>query len=71
VVAAAANFSLNCWNPPNVLSIARARFPTGLPPARGPRISQNSAWLCAPPPLLRTTVLISSGTIAMFFASTS
>src|SRR5262249_2484359 len=69
--AAAANFSLNPANPPNALLIAAARFPTGSPPAFGPRIVQNMEWLIWPPPLFRTAVRMFSGTIVQLLASSS
>src|ERR1700722_9802893 len=70
-VAAAPNFSLNVSKLPNAELIAAPTLPDGLPPALGARICQNMEWLIWPPPLLRTAVLMASGTMAQLFASNS
>src|SRR5713101_5159729 len=64
-------FSLNWSKPPNALLIASASAPEGCPPAFGPMMVQNMEWLMWPPPLLRTAVLILSGTMAQLLASNS
>src|SRR5260370_42552399 len=59
---AAENFSLNWSNPPKAALISSASLPFGSPPAFGPMIFQTNEGLACPPPLLRTTVRMSSGT---------
>src|SRR5215212_11164569 len=65
--AAAPKLSLNSSNDPKEESMACARSPDGSPPPcpLGPMICQNIEWLEWPPPLLRTAVLMSSGTESM------
>src|SRR5689334_3858584 len=71
VAPAFVNFSLNGSNPPKALLIASASLPPGWPPAFGPMMVQNIEWLMWPPPLLRTAVLMLSGTMAQLLASNS
>jgi len=56
------NFSLSWSKPPNAAPTASASEPVGAPPAFGPITSQNRLWLAKPPPWLRTTPRIASGT---------
>ena len=51
--------------------IASAIAPVGAPPAFGPITCQNIEWLAWPPPLLRTAVRMSSGTVLMLFSRSS
>src|SRR5690349_20300621 len=59
--------SLRPSTPPNLLLIASASAPLGAPPPLGPMICQNMLWLACPPPLLRTAVRLSSGTLSRFW----
>ena len=59
------NSSLNLSKLPNADLIASAIAPLGAPPAFGPMICQNIEWFACPPPLLRTAVRMSSGTLLM------
>src|SRR4028119_1082394 len=52
VLAASSKLALHASNARDAPSIAAARLPVGLPPLPGARISQNSAGLGAPPPLV-------------------
>jgi ADP-ribosylglycohydrolase len=52
-------------NLPKVPLIRSAALPVGAPPPLGPIRVQNSVWLAWPPPLLRTAVRMSSGTLLM------
>ena len=52
--------------------VYNARFrPVGAPPDCGPMICQNIVWFTCPPPLFRTAVRMSSGTLAMPRSSSS
>ena len=62
---ALANCSLNASKLPNDELIASAMAPVGAPPACGAMICQNIEWFAWPPPLLRTAVRMSSGTVLM------
>src|SRR5438477_146066 len=64
-------FSLNVAKLPNALPIAEPSSPDGSPPPPGPMMVQNMEWLRCPPPLLRTAVLIFSGTMEQLLASNS
>ena len=59
------NCSLNESKLPNDDVIASPTLPVGAPPLPGPMSSQNIVWLTWPPPLFRTAVRISSGTLLM------
>src|SRR6186713_182373 len=62
---ALAHCSLNASKLPNAPLIASAALPVGAPPAFGAIHVQNFVWFQCPPPLLRTAVRMSSGTLAM------
>src|SRR5260370_12679559 len=70
-MAAWLSFSLKLSKLPKVLLMAWATFPMGGPPPPFFMIFQNIEWLMWPPPLLRTAVLIFSGTMAQLLASSS
>ncbi len=57
--------SLNSSKLPNAALIASATLPVGAPPAFGAIHVQNLLWFQWPPPLLRTAVRMSSGTLLM------
>src|ERR1051325_1862144 len=50
---------------PNEELMASATLPVGAPPALGTIHFQNMLWFQWPPPLLRTAVRMSSGTVLM------
>src|SRR3954453_22164090 len=57
----ASNSSLKESKEPNASLIASASSPDGSPPPAGLMDSQKRLWLAWPPPLLRKTVCLSSG----------
>src|ERR687895_563197 len=57
--------SLNLSKLPNDFVIASPAAPVGAPPAFGAIHFQNWLWFQCPPPLLRTAVRMSSGTLLM------
>src|SRR3954454_6839465 len=57
----ASNCSLKSSNEPNASLIASPSSPLGSPPPSGLIDSQKRLWLAWPPPLLRTTPCLSSG----------
>ena len=63
-IAAFVNSSLNLAKSPNTERTASASAPDGSPPLPLASVSQKSEWLAWPPPLLRTTVRIPSGTFS-------
>src|SRR5512144_2083228 len=60
-LAAVSNCVLNASKPPKDLSMAADTSEPGLPPSFLSTV-QNSEWLAWPPPWLRMTVRMSSGT---------
>ena len=72
VVAAALNFALNSSKLPKVAAMSAAKASDGTPDsAAGASMVQNAEWFMWPPPLLRTAVLMASGTMARLSASSS
>src|SRR5699024_11484103 len=49
---------------PNLAFILSASSPLGSPPPLGLNVFQKKLWLACPPPLLRTAVRISAGTLS-------
>src|SRR5688500_5055566 len=68
---AAANCSLNFAKLSNVAVIAVPSAPDGSPPPPGAISVQNNEWFQWPPPLLRTAVRASSGTLLRLASNAS
>src|SRR6185437_2544071 len=63
--------SLNLAKSPKAEVMALATAPVGSPPAPGPMISQNRAWLACPPPLLMIACFAESGAEVFTLRSSS